>query len=149
MIKWIEKMWNRYKDIFWYCFFGGLTTVVNIIVFYLFNDVISFHYMVANVIAWVVAVLFAYITNRTWVFKSKITGTKAIIKELLIFVWFRVLSLLMEYIILFIMIELLGVREMASKLVAQIVVIVANYVFSKWIIFKKPNSKNENTKENK
>lgn len=138
MKNWILKMWNNYKDIFWYCFFGGLTTVVNIAIFYLFNDVVGLHYMVANIIAWVVAVLFAYITNRTWVFKSKVCGSKAIFKELMLFIWFRVLSLVMEMVILFIMIDLLGVSEMITKLVTQVVVIIANYVFSKWIIFKEP-----------
>lgn len=138
MTIWIYKMWDKYKDIFWYGFFGGLTTIVNIIIFYLFSDVLSLHYMIANTIAWIVAVLFAYVTNRTWVFKSKVKGVKAVFKELLIFMWFRLLSLGMEMVILFVMIDLLGIKEMITKLVTQIVVIVANYIFSKWIIFKKP-----------
>jgi putative flippase GtrA len=147
MILWIEKMWGKYKDIFWYCFFGGLTTVVNIVIFYIFSDLINLHYMIANVIAWIVAVLFAYITNRTWVFKSKIKGFSAVLKECLIFTGFRVLSLGMEMVILFLMIDLLGIKVMITKLVAQVVVIVANYVFSKWIIFKEPNKQEKNRNE--
>lgn len=138
MKNWLQKMWKKYNDIFWYCFFGGLTTLVNMVIFYMFSDLINLHYMIANTIAWIVAVLFAYITNRTWVFKSKVKGLKAIAKEIGVFMWFRLLSLGMEMIILFVMIDLLGIKEMLTKLIAQIVVIVANYIFSKWIIFKKP-----------
>lgn len=138
MKNWLQKMWKKHNDIFWYCFFGGLTTLVNMVIFYMFSDLINLHYMIANTIAWIVAVLFAYITNRTWVFKSKVKGLKAIAKEIGVFMWFRLLSLGMEMIILFVMIDLLGIKEMLTKLIAQIVVIVANYIFSKWIIFKKP-----------
>ncbi len=132
------KLWDRYKDIFWYCFFGGLTTLVNIAVFYVFSDVIILHYMIANAIAWIVAVLFAYVTNRTWVFKSKTKGFSNILIECITFMGFRLLSLGMEMIILFVMIDMIGMDQMITKLVTQIVVIVANYVFSKWIIFKAP-----------
>lgn len=140
MTNWIKKMWNKYQDIFWYCFFGGLTTVVNLVIFYIFSDVLSIHYMIANVIAWVAAVLFAYITNRIWVFKSEVKSFAGIIKEMVTFFGFRVASLFMEMAIMFVLIDLFGVSEMITKLITQIVVVIANYVFSKWIIFKKPET---------
>ena len=140
MTDWIKKMWKKYQDIFWYCFFGGLTTVVNLAIFYIFSDVLSIHYMIANVIAWVAAVLFAYITNRIWVFKSEVKSFEGIIKEMVTFFGFRVASLFMEMAIMFVLIDLFGVSEMITKLITQIVVVIANYVFSKWIIFKKPET---------
>ena len=143
MINWIKKMWEKYQDIFWYCFFGGLTTIVNLVIFYLFSDVLSLHYAIANVIAWIVAVLFAYITNRIWVFKSKVKGIVGIAREMITFFGFRVVSLLMEMAIMFVFIDLLGISEMITKVITQIIVVAANYVFSKWIIFKKPEEESK------
>lgn len=140
MIEWIKKMWKKYQDIFWYCFFGGLTTIVNLVIFYVFNDMFALHYSVANLIAWIGAVLFAYVTNRIWVFKSKVRKLTGIVKEMVTFFGFRVVSLLMEMAIMFVLIDLIGVSEMITKLITQVVVVIANYVFSKWIIFKKPEN---------
>lgn len=143
MVEWIKKMWEKYQDIFWYCFFGGLTTIVNLVIFYLASNTLALHYSIANVIAWIVAVLFAYITNRIWVFKSKVKGFKNILREITTFFGFRVLSLLMEMAIMFVFIDLLGISEMITKVVTQVIVVAANYVFSKWIIFKKPEKDTE------
>ena len=67
----IAGLYERLRELFWYGVFGVLTTIINMAAFWLFSDVLSVHYMVANVIAWVIAVAFAYVTNKLWVFESK------------------------------------------------------------------------------
>ncbi len=145
MKQWISKIWNRYQDLFWYCFFGGLTTIVNLVVYHIGTSLLGLHYAVANVMAWVLAVLFAYLTNRTWVFKSETKGIVGIAKEVISFFGFRVISLGMETLILFVMIDMFGVNEMLTKVIAQIFVVVSNYVFSKLIIFKQPETESSST----
>lgn len=137
MIEWIKKQFAKYEDIIKYLFFGVLATIVNIVVYYVFANVLEFHYMVANVIAWVVAVLFAYTTNRTWVFVSQIKDLRGICKEFMLFISCRIATLFLELAIMYVMISLMGIDDMITKYVCQVVVIVSNYVFSKLIIFRK------------
>jgi putative flippase GtrA len=92
---------------------------------------------IANVFTWIICVIFTYLTNRTFVFKSKNKGLHSIGKEFTGFVTARLITLIMENAILFIFIDLLGVNNMIAKLIGQVVVIVSNYIFSKLWIFKK------------
>ena len=69
--KLIAGLYERFRELFWYGVFGVLTTIINMAAFWLFSDVLSVHYMVANVIAWAIVVAFAYVTNKLWVFESK------------------------------------------------------------------------------
>ena len=152
MINWIIKMWHKHKDIFWYCFFGGLTTLVNIAVYYFCKEIIAlpweYWYLVSNAIAWVAAVLFAYVTNRKWVFKSTVTDAKGIFIECVTFFGFRLASGAIDMTTMFVMVTLLGINDFIAKLVCQFIVIVLNYVFSKLFIFK-DRSQKENTKPSK
>lgn len=99
--------------------------------------------IVANVFAWVVSVLFAYWTNRTWVFRSQIHGTKAVLKEFTAFVSARVTSLLVETALLYLLVDWLRINDMVSKIFLSFVTITLNYIFSKlWIFKKKDGSAN-------
>ncbi|MEG1848646.1 MAG: GtrA family protein [Lachnospiraceae bacterium] len=135
-------LYKKYEDIILYLFFGVLTTVVNIVVYYVCANLMGMYYLAANVCAWIAAVLFAYVTNRIWVFKSTANGLQAILKELILFTGCRVLSGVMDMGIMFFMVSLVHIDDMIAKLVCQVLVTIANYVFSKLIIFKKqePNS---------
>lgn len=133
----IMRMYRKYEDIVLYLIFGLLTTVVNVVVYYLFATVGGIHYLAANVIAWVAAVLFAYGTNRKYVFKSTAREITDVFREFTLFVGCRVFSLAMDMGIMFLMVSILGIHDFAAKLASQVVVIIANYVFSKLIIFKK------------
>ncbi|MDE6686439.1 MAG: GNAT family N-acetyltransferase [Lachnospiraceae bacterium] len=93
--------------------------------------------IVANVFAWIVAVLFAYWTNRTWVFRSQVHGIKAILKEFTAFVSARITSLLVETVLLYILVDWLKVGDMFSKILLSFVTVALNYIFSKLWIFKK------------
>jgi putative flippase GtrA len=137
-----EKLINIYikrREVLNYLVFGVLTTVVNWIVFQIFNAGLSVHWSIANVIAWICSVLFAYVTNRRFVFKS---ASRNIIREIALFVQFRLISLLLEMLILFVLIERLSAAPFTSKVIAAVVVVAANYFFSKLIIFKERRSGN-------
>ncbi|NAT19121.1 GtrA family protein [Clostridioides difficile] len=119
-----------------YLFFGAFTTLVNIVSYLFFTRVILFNFMVANALAWILAVLFAYVTNKFFVFESKRIEIKFLFKEFLSFVSFRLLSGVVEMLIMYVMIDLLFVNDVIVKIFTNIVVIVLNYLFSKMIIFK-------------
>ncbi|EGT5040369.1 GtrA family protein, partial [Clostridioides difficile] len=125
------------KETILYLFFGAFTTLVNIVSYLFFTRVILFNFMVANALAWILAVLFAYVTNKFFVFESKRIEIKFLFKEFLSFVSFRLLSGVVEMLIMYVMIDLLFVNDVIVKIFTNIVVIVLNYLFSKMIIFKK------------
>lgn len=133
----IKELYFKYKEVINYLFFGGCTFLVSIISFYVFNKVFGFNEHVANVISWVLAVSFAYITNKLYVFESKTSDSKSLLKEIGSFVSARLLTLVMEEIILLIGVNCLHIDSMIVKVVAQVVVIVSNYFLSKLFIFKK------------
>lgn len=139
MIKLIVEMYKKYEDVILYLFFGGLTFLISIGSYYIFAETFEMHYMVANVISWIIAVLFAYVTNRIFVFKSNARGMKQIIKELWLFIACRLTTGGIEVVIMFLGVSLMSINDMIVKVIAQIIVILSNYVFSKLIIFKKNN----------
>ncbi|UWD49986.1 GtrA family protein [Clostridioides difficile] len=130
-------IFKRHKETILYLFFGAFTTLVNIVSYLFFTRVISFNFMIANAFAWIIAVLFAYVTNKFFVFESKKVEIKFLFKEFLSFVGFRLLSGIIEMVIMYIMIDLLFVNDIIVKVFTNVVVIVLNYLFSKMIIFRK------------
>lgn len=128
--------YNKYKEILWYLFFGGLTTLINILCFYLLR-VFKIEMYVSNVIAWVVAVLFAFITNKLFVFNSKGKSKGENVRELVSFFGFRVLSLGIDMGAMYLLIDILSSGELFAKVISNVIVIVVNYIFSKVFIFKK------------
>lgn len=160
--KLIDKLFTR--EIITYVVFGVLTTVVNLVVFYItkkifisigwdgvFNAVFSSaesekilallgkgtDYLDATVIAWVAAVVFAFITNKLVVFESKSWKPSVAGKEFVAFIGARVFSLLVELLFMFVTVTLLSFNEFIAKIFVQFIVVVLNYIFSKLIIFKK------------
>lgn len=129
-------LFNKYKELIMYLIFGVLTTLVNILVFYIL-DKLGVNVYVNNTIAWISSVTFAFITNKLYVFNSKDTSFKKIVKEGVSFYGFRLLSYGFDMLIMFIMVDMLNINKMISKICANIFVIIINYVFSKLFIFKK------------
>jgi len=127
----LHPFYNRYRKLIRYLFFGVLATIVNIITFWLATW--FFQPLIANIIAWVISVAFAYFTNRIWVFESK---AKNIWSEVLKFVTGRIGTLIMEEIILWLGIEVLGIGSMIVKVAGQVAVVIGNYVISKYMVFK-------------
>ena len=128
-----------------YLVFGALSTVINIFTFAICTNVFRISklfedniiVMVSNVIAWIIAVLFAYVTNKLSVFNSKTNSTKELITEILYFFGARVFTLILETIFLTIFITKLHFNEILMKICSNIIVIIVNFVLSKLIIFKK------------
>lgn len=133
------NIYKKYKEIINYLIVGVLTTVVSLAVYYI--CVITFldpknaiELQIANVISWIAAVTFAYITNRKFVFESK---NPDMLKEASAFVGARVVTLLMDMFCMFIMATCMRLSDKIAKLMVQVIVIVANYVFSKIFVFRK------------
>lgn len=131
----MDKLLN--KEVITYLIFGVLTTIVNMVVFWLFENLTPLHYLVYNTIAWAVAVVFAYITNKLFVFESKSFEFSVLVKEIPSFVSARVLSLVFENVFILFTVELLGIPELISKIIASVGVVIINYIASKLFIFKK------------
>lgn len=132
-------MYKKYKEIFNYLMVGVLTTVVSLTTYYLcvlvfLNPNNALQLQIANIISWIVAVTFAYFTNRKFVFESK---NPNMLKEASAFVGARVATLLMDMLCMFIMVTCMGLSDKIAKLVVQVIVTVANYIFSKIFVFKK------------
>lgn len=115
-----------------YVVVGGMTTLVNFVVFFICTYV-NMHWFFANIISWVFAVAFAYIANRKYVFQSESNDKKA---ELIQFVGLRLLTLVIESVLMFICIQLIGINENISKIIVSFVTVIGNYVFCKFMIFK-------------
>ena len=155
----IDKFFTQ--EIVLYVFFGVLTTVVNLVTFYLFKKLFisigwegalssilppdskateiigGSEYLDANCIAWVVAVIFAFITNKLWVFESKTWSPSVAGKEFAGFIGARIFSFAVETLMMFVFVSLFSMNDLIAKIIIGVVVIIMNYVFSKLIIFKK------------
>ena len=127
----------KYKEVISYLIFGVLTTVVNFIVYFLFARVFRVNDIISNVIAWVLSVLFAYITNKIYVFESKTTERKEIFREITSFFSCRALSGVMDVGLFALGVKLLAMNDLIMKIITQILVVILNYVFSKVFIFRK------------
>ena len=132
----IKRFVNKYEELIGYLIFGGLTTVVNIIVFYLFDSVFDVHYLVANAIAIVVSILFAFFTNKKYVFKSSTPTVQLWLKEFSLFVSFRLLSAVFDMGSMWLLVDGLNLNANVAKVITQFIVVVLNYGFSKFFIFK-------------
>ena len=125
---------NKCREVLMYLVFGGLTTLVNIVAFFILRK-LSVSVYISNLIAWVVAVLFAFITNKLFVFESK--DKSKIGKELISFFGFRILSLGVDMGAMYLLLQVINTGEVFAKIMANIIVIILNYIFSKLFVFKK------------
>ncbi|MDY3052012.1 MAG: GtrA family protein [Ndongobacter sp.] len=135
----MKNILNKYRELITYLIFGVLTTLVNYVVYFVATRILRIDYLPANGLAWIISVLFAYWTNRKWVFQSTARGFRAIAPEAGRFIGGRVSSLILDMGIMYIGITLmgLGAYDFWVKTVSQVVVIVANYVISKYFVFQK------------
>ncbi len=126
----------RNKEVISYLFFGVLTTLVNFLAFEL-SRFYGIHYTASTVIAWVISVAFAYVTNKLFVFESKNFNLNILMKEALSFVSFRLISGLCDLAFMMFAVEVLFLKDSIAKLIANVFVVFMNYIFSKLFIFKK------------
>ena len=128
---------QKHRDIVLYLIFGVLTTAVNYLVYLPCYNVLLFSAALSNVIAWIAAVIFAYLTNKPFVFRSHDWSAKTVIPELTKFVGSRVLSGALETVIIFVSVDCLLWNGNVMKLVTSVLVVVLNYIASKLLVFKK------------
>ena len=129
----VKKHW----DIVTYLFFGVLTTLVNYAVYLPCYNLLGLSAAISNVIAWVVAVAFAYLTNKPWVFKSHDWSAQTVLPELAKFVACRVGSGVLETGIIFVFVDWMGFDGNLFKLITSVLVVILNYIGSKLLVFKK------------
>lgn len=130
------KFLKKYEEILKYLFIGGCTTVVSLVSYFVFANVTEMHYQAANVLSWALAVTFAYVTNKTFVFQSKYDGVKNTLLEMGSFVSFRIASLAVEIISMYFFVQICKIDDNIVKLMNQVIVTVLNYLFSKFFIFQ-------------
>jgi putative flippase GtrA len=136
MVQKIKSFVQKYWDILSYLFFGGLTTIVNYIIYLPCYNWLQLSAAVSNLIAWVVAVAFAYLTNKPFVFKSHDWSSKTVIPELGKFVGCRIGSGLAETLILLLAVDILGWNGNIWKLLTNVLVVILNYIGSKLLVFR-------------
>lgn len=137
MIQNIRELVIKYWDIVSYLFFGVCTTIVNYLIYIPCYNFLGMTATVSNMIAWVVAVAFAYLTNKPFVFKSNDWSAKTVIPELTKFVGCRIGSGAAETVILLVTVDMLGWNGNLWKLFTQVMVVVLNYIGSKLLVFRK------------
>ena len=136
----LSELLQRYKSQLLYLFFGGCTTLVNVVVYGLCAHAANLSTTLSTVIAWVVSVLFAYLTNRTWVFESQAHTAGDILREIGSFFLGRAATGGLDLAVMYVCVDRLGLPDMPVKLLSNVVVIVLTYVASKLFIFAKKES---------
>lgn len=132
----IKELLKKYEGVISYLFFGVCTTLVNVVVYGICSKIWHLSTVGSTFIAWILAVIFAYITNRKWVFKSKAHRIEAIIKEVFSFFVCRLLTGFLDIAVMYIFVDLLHFEDMIMKMLSNVLVVVVNYIASKFVIFK-------------
>ena len=140
-MKKIVDLYKKYKEIINYLIIGGLTTLISLLTYFILTSTLLnpdkiFELSLANIISWIISVTFAYFTNRFFVFESK---DERVLKEALKFYFSRIGTLLIELLIMFVFVTLLKFNDKIIKIIAQVTIIILNYIFSKLFVFRKVN----------
>ncbi|WP_302187451.1 GtrA family protein [uncultured Lactobacillus sp.] len=138
-----NELWNKYKDVIPYVFWGVMTTLVNIASYWLCNSVFKWAIMPSTIIAQFLSIIFAYLTNRKWVFHSQASTFEEYVHEIVSFFAARIGTALLDMAIMFIFAEQMHLNSMIIKILANVVVVVVNYVASKFWIFKSKDDKQQ------
>lgn len=158
MFEKLKNLYFKYREIINYVIFGGATTVVNMVIYYLlmliplfsshivltvFGEEYEIGYLIANTIAFVGAVIFSYFANRYFVFENKVSGAGAVFRQFLTFFVTRLFSFGIEEVLLLVLVEVLAVSEYVAKWPVAVLVVVINYAFGKLLVFRKSDAKEE------
>ena len=136
-MKIIIKLMKKYKSFIAYAVFGVFTTVVNIVTYNLCYYQAGLSNTLSNIAAWILAVTFAYLTNKAWVFESRSWKWEVLRSEVPAFISCRLATGIMDLVIMYIMVDIMGWNAMLMKIISNVLVSVLNYIFSKLVIFKK------------
>ena len=137
MIKKLLNLYKKYEEIINYIVVGGITTVISILSYFLIRTILksdtSLNVQISTVFSWIVAVTFAYFANRIFVFKSNNSKKTEAVK----FVTSRIMSLLIEMLVMFILTSVVKINDKVAKVLVQFIIVILNYLFSKIFVFKK------------
>ena len=137
MLEIVLKMMKKYKSFIAYAVFGVVTTIVNIVTYNVCYNSMGISNTLSNVAAWILAVTFAYLTNKAWVFGSTSWKWEVLKKEIPAFISCRLATGIMDIVIMYICVDIMNWPAMLMKIISNVLVILLNYVFSKLVIFKK------------
>ncbi len=137
MVKKLRALVEKYWEILIYLFFGGLTTLVSFVIFYLAGTLLSLPAWIANAVSWVISVAFAFVTNKPFVFRSHDWSARILIPELVNFLGCRIGSFLMQEAILAVTVDWLHWHKTLWWLISSVLVVLLNYIGSKLLVFRK------------
>ena len=137
MINVILGLIKKHKSFIAYGVFGVLTTIVNIVTYNVCYNNFGISNTLSNIAAWILAVTFAYLTNKVWVFDSKSWKWEVLRREVPAFISCRLATGVLDIVIMFICVDIMGLHSLLMKVISNVLVIILNYVFSKLVIFKK------------
>ena len=132
----MKNILEKYKSVLMYLFFGVCTTGINIAVYWLFYTFLSLPNVISTILSWVISVLFAYITNKLWVFESRSFNKQVLSHEIPPFFGARLLSGLIDLGIMFVFVDIMFFPAMVVKIISNVFVVIFNYIASKLVIFK-------------
>lgn len=137
----IKELLEKYREVISYIFWGVMTTLVNYVVYFVCTKALGIDYLISNVAAWFLSVLFAFWVNKVYVFRSYDKDIRTMVREFGTFVSARILSGVLETGMLALFVETLHFNSDVVKIAASVLVVIINYVLSKLIIFKKQGGK--------
>lgn len=133
-----KKYFTKYRELISYCFWGGMTTLVNYVAYFVCRKLLGAeNYLACNLIAWIVAVVFAFVVNKIFVFKSRSWESRIVFRESWQFLSARIFSGVLDMAMMWFFVDVMGFSDVIIKIIANIIVIVLNYILSKLIIFRK------------
>lgn len=132
----IKKLLMKYKSFIMYMVFGVLTTVINLIAYFMCFNVLKISNVISTIIAWILAVAFAFATNKLWVFDSKSFDVKTLSHEIPTFFGARIATGVLDVVIMYMAVDVFSWNPTVWKLISNILVIILNYIASKFVIFK-------------
>ena len=136
----LKRLWVKFKPIIMYGIVGCMATAINIGVYLLCYKLLCITNVISNILAWIISVLFAFIANKLFVFESKDLSRFVFLNELLKFVLARLSTGLIDILIMFITVDVMGLNAAVWKVVSNIIVIIGNYILSKFLVFSKLDS---------
>lgn len=136
-IKNIFDMIKKYQAVIAYLFFGVMTTIINIMVYTFCYTYLNWTNMLSNLIAWILAVLVAYITNKIWVFRSVEKKLDILLYELFTFFLCRIATGVVDIVFMYITVDIIRFNALVMKFNSNVIVVILNFIASKFLVFKK------------
>ena len=135
MLNHIQKIYYKYKPILWYLFFGACTMILNTVVYAICYEILNINNILSTTIAWLIAVIGAYISNKIFVFESKAATVGQLLQEVWMFFVCRIATGVVDVAIMYVFVDILNWNATGTKIAANVVVVALNYVASKWFVF--------------